>query len=386
MFRYLYLSPGRRSKAESVFDVGGNRVLNMQDLLVAIGVVINALPGGLYALTFGFASVPTAAGFIIGAVGCGVLGVVVPISFQAETLTLVGTMGRTIQERLSMVFLEGVILLTVGLLGLFKVIVAFIGPVITNAMMAGVGIILARVAVEMTMRSPVVGAVSIMTALLTYYATANPADKLVYTIISCVLISSLVSTVIKRNQPQLVAQHCKKFALQKLCFTKNVVRGALGLSALNIGANIAFGNITAQTLAKSEVNLDHLTIISSIADIVSSLFGGAPVQAIISATGAAPHPLAAGVLMMVIMAAILGAGLLIKIGKYVPNESIAGFLLVLGAIVTVPVNASLALGGGIGSVDSIIGGVTLTVTAITDPFLGMLAGLLVKYLIIIFGL
>lgn len=35
-------------------------MLTMQDLLVAIGVVINALPGGLYALTFGFASVPTA--------------------------------------------------------------------------------------------------------------------------------------------------------------------------------------------------------------------------------------------------------------------------------------------------------------------------------------
>ena len=361
-------------------------MLSMQDLIVALGVVINAIPGGLYALTFGFASVPTAAGFIIGAIGCGVLGVVAPISFQAETLTLVGTMGRTVQERISMVFLEGVILLAVGLLGLFKVIVAFIGPVITYAMMAGVGIVLAKVAVEMTVRNPSVGSSSIIAALLSYYITPNPADKLIYAIVSCVAISSLVSVWLNRNQQLAVEPGHERFVMRKLSFTKNVVRGALGLSALNIGANIAFGNITAQTLAKTEVNLDHLTIISSIADIVSSLFGGAPVQAIISATGAAPHPLASGVLMMVIMAAILAAGLLVKIGKYVPNESIAGFLLVLGAIVTVPINASLALSSGVGSVDTIIGGVTMTVTAIADPFMGMVSGLLVKALISMFGM
>lgn len=360
--------------------------MNMQDLIVALGVVINAIPGGLYALTFGFASVPTAAGFIIGAVGCGVLGVVAPISFQAETLTLVGTMGRTVQERISMIFLEGVILLAVGLLGMFKVIVGFIGPVITNAMMAGVGIVLAKVAVEMTLRNPVVGGVSIITALLSYYITPNPADKLIYAIISCVALSSLVSVGLKKNQQVVFEQAQEGFVRRKLCFTKNVVRGALALCALNIGANIAFGNITAQTLAKTEINLDHLTIISSVADIVSSLFGGAPVQAIISATGAAPHPLAAGVLMMVIMAAILAAGLLVRIGKYVPNESIAGFLLVLGAIVTVPINAALALSGGVGSMDTLVGGVTMTITAIADPFVGMLAGLLVKLLVSMFGM
>lgn len=360
--------------------------MNMQDLLVAMGVVINAIPGGLYALAFGFASVPTAVGFMIGAIGCGVLGVVAPISFQAETLTLVGTMGRNIQERLSMIFLEGVILLIIGLLGMFQILVGFIGPVITNAMMAGVGIILAKVAVEMAYRNPVVGGVSIITALGSYYLTPNPANKLVYAIVVCVTISSLVSVMLKRNQSIHIDQARERFVLQKLVFNKQVIRGALGLSALNIGANIAFGNITAQTLAKTEVNLDHLTIISSIADMVSSLFGGAPVQAIISATGAAPHPLAAGVMMMSIMAIILISGLLMKVGRFVPTESIAGFLLLLGAIVTVPINASLALQSGVGTPDSIIGGVTMVVTAITDPFLGMVSGLVVKFLIQMFGI
>ena len=39
----------------------------MQDLFAAIGVVLNGLPQGLLALTYGFASVPTALGFLIGA-------------------------------------------------------------------------------------------------------------------------------------------------------------------------------------------------------------------------------------------------------------------------------------------------------------------------------
>ena len=360
--------------------------MTSQDILVALGVIINALPGGLYALTFGFASVPTAAGFIVGAIGCGLLGIVSPISFQAETLTVAGTMGRTLQERLSIVFLEGVILLSVGLMGMFTAIVAFVGPVINNGMMAGVGIILARVSVEMTTRNPIVGTISIATALLTYYVTPNPADKLVYTIVVCVIVSSIAASFFNKLGSIQVDEAREKFILQKFVFNKQVIRGALAISALNVGANIAFGNITAQTLAKTDVNLDHLTIVSSIADIVSSMFGGGPVQAIISATGAAPHPVASGVLMMSMMAIILITKMLPKIGKFVPNESIAGFLLVLGAIVTVPINATLALQSGFGTSDMIVGGVTMTVTAITDPFIGMVSGVVVKFLIGIFGL
>jgi adenine/guanine/hypoxanthine permease len=359
--------------------------MNIEDLLAALGVIINGLPQGLLALTFGFASVPTAAGFIVGAIGCGILGIVAPISFQAETITLVGTMGRNIQEKLSMVFWEGSLLLVIGLLGVFSKIVNFIGPVITNGMMAGVGIILAKVAVDMTRRSPLIGGISIATALLTYYIAPNPATKLVFTIVISVLAATLACIMTKRHVELSYDESREKFIFQKPIINANVIRGTLGIVTLNIGANIAFGNITAQTIAKTDVNLDHLTIISSLADMASSLFGGGPVQAIISATGAAPHPYLAAILMMGLMAIILLSKLLPRVGKYVPNESIAGFLLVLGAIVTVPVNASLALASGVGTPDSIIGGVTMAVTAITDPFVGMVAGLLVKLMITLFA-
>ena len=115
--------------------------------------------------------------------------------------------------------------------------------------------------------------------------------------------------------------------------------------------------------------------------MVSALFGGAPVEVVISATSTAPHAVFAGVLMMVMMGVILLAGLLPKIGRFIPSTSIAGFLFVLGLLVTLPTNATAALAGG---EDSVVGGVTMAVTALTDPFLGMLAGIITQVLLSLF--
>ena len=62
----------------------------LTDLLAIIGVVLNGLPQGLLALTFGFASVPTALAFFVGAVGNTITQSVAPIFFQAETITYAG--------------------------------------------------------------------------------------------------------------------------------------------------------------------------------------------------------------------------------------------------------------------------------------------------------
>jgi len=123
-----------------------------------------------------------------------------------------------------------------------------------------------------------------------------------------------------------------------------------------------------------------LTLYSGIASAVSAAFGGGPVEAIISGTAAAPNPMASGILMMVIMAAVLALGLLPKMAKYVPAQSIAGFLLVLGAIVVFPTNMSAAFEG-----NPIIAGVTAVVTASVDPFTGMLAGVVLRTLLIMTG-
>ena len=357
-----------------------NRCVDMeflQDILAAIGVVLNGIPQGLLALSMGFASVPTALGFGVGVIGCLLLGSVAPISFQAETIVLAGTMGKNMRERLSMVFFAGVTMAALGACGLLTAIVNFAGETVLNAMMAGVGLVLTKLALGMMKENKLVGITSVVTAVLVYFFVGQ---NLVYTIVISLVVSSAAAKLAGQDIGGGVgtAEKMGRLKLEKPIFNLSVLRGALALACLTVGANIAFGSITGGIAGASQ-NVDHLTIYSGLADAVSALFGGAPVEAIISATAGAPHPVTAGVLMMGIMAVILFCGLLPKIGKYVPSQSIAGFLLILGAVVTVPGNAAAAF-AGTGAGDTIVAGVTMGVTAFTDPFFGMLAGTALKLL------
>lgn len=349
----------------------------LQDILAAIGVVLNGIPQGLLALSMGFASVPTALGFGVGVIGCLLLGSVAPISFQAETIVLAGTMGKNMRERLSMVFFAGVTMAALGACGLLTAIVNFAGETVLNAMMAGVGLVLTKLALGMMKENKLVGITSAVTAVLVYFFLGQ---NLVYTIVISLVVSSAAAKLAGQDIGGGVgtAEKMGRLKLEKPIFNLSVLRGALALACLTVGANIAFGSITGGIAGASQ-NVDHLTIYSGLADAVSALFGGAPVEAIISATAGAPHPVTAGVLMMGIMAVILFCGLLPKIGKYVPSQSIAGFLLILGAVVTVPGNAAAAF-AGTGAGDTIVAGVTMGVTAFTDPFFGMLAGTALKLL------
>ena len=88
------------------------------DLLTALAVVVNGIPQGLLALTYGFAALPTALAFLVGVGGSLYFNSVATISFQAETITMAGSLGRDIRERLSMVFWGAVFLLIPSLLGM----------------------------------------------------------------------------------------------------------------------------------------------------------------------------------------------------------------------------------------------------------------------------
>lgn len=76
----------------------------VQNVLTALAVVVNGIPQGLLALTYGFAAFPTAIAFVIGIAGSLAFKSVATISFQAETITLAGSMGSNVKERLSLVF------------------------------------------------------------------------------------------------------------------------------------------------------------------------------------------------------------------------------------------------------------------------------------------
>lgn len=351
----------------------------IQDILAAIGVVLNGIPQGLLALTYGFASVPTALGFAVGAVACGTLSSVAPISFQAETIVLAGSMGKDKRERHSMILFGGLIMVVMGLTGALSAITNFAGDTIVHAMMAGVGFMLVKVAFGMVKENKLVGWVSVGSALVIYLVckAVSPANALVYTIIGSLVISSVTAKLAKQELgSDAVSEKMFRFKLAKPTMNLNIARGALSLACLTIGANIAFGNITG-SMSGAQMNVDHLTVYSGLADAVSALFGGGPVEAIISATGAAPHAVLSGVIMMGLMAFILALGLLPKIARFVPSQSIAGFLFILGAFVTIPADGAMAFAGAEAG-GTVIAAVTMSVTAVFDPFFGMLAGIILK--------
>ena len=340
----------------------------LTDILAIIGVVLNGLPQGLLALTFGFASIPTAMAFFIGAIGNTLTQSVAPISFQAETITYAGSAGKDRSERCTMIFFGAVIMALIGAFGLLTKIVDFIGEDIAFGMMAGVGIILTKAAMDMIKKDKLAGGVSLAAALITYFITRNDSNTLVYTIVISVVASCIANAIFKKEKENIVVVD-DKFMRQKFTINTNVIMGALGMVCLNIGSNISFGSITASMASSGNYNVDHLTLISSLADM------GAPVESIISATASAPHPVWAGVAMMIVIGVILIMGVLPKISKYVPASSIAGFLFVLGIFKTVALDAPAAL-----AANAAVGGSTLVVTAVTNPFLGMVAGIVVRML------
>ena len=350
--------------------------MELQDILAAIGVVFNGIPMMLFAMSYGFMAAPTAIGYAIGAGGMLMTGAVTPVSIQAGTIALVGTMGKEIKERLSIALFAGLLMALIGAFGLIHVIMDFAGANVVRGMQAGVGVILARVGIDMIKSDKFVGLISLVSALAVYI----PTQDLVYTIVVSVIVSS-AAFLYKNKKPMDVDAEKYNFKLYKPIVNYNVVRGALALACLTIGSNIAFGNITAG-MGGNTANIDHLTIFSGLAN-VSALFGGAPVESIISATGAAPNPMLSGVLMMLMLGAIMVTGLLPKIARYVPMQSVAGFLFIIGAFATLPGNAAAAFADVAGPF-AFAPGVALLVTALTDPFIGLVAGVVVSMLVPVF--
>ena len=350
----------------------------LENLLAALAVVLNGLPQGLLALSYGFGAFPTALGMFVGAIGMVVFKQFAPISFQAESIVLAGTLGKNRDERLNITFFSGLIMVIIGGLGMLQVTIDFIGPSSLSGMMAGVGFMLAKVGIDMIKENSVAGWSSMITAILTYFITKD----LVYTIVISVFASSLAWLIInKRNNVDSnieVNLENEKLKPMKFIFNKNVIRSSLAVATLQIGGDIAYSSITG-SIANKPVNVDFITIYSGLADLASAFFGGGPVETIISGTAAAPNPELSGVLMTVIMGLILIAKLLPKIAKYVPSQSIGGFLFVLGAIIVFPSNMLAGLEGS-----PLVGAVTAIVTAVTDPFVGMVAGIVTRFLVGVF--
>lgn len=363
-------------------------------LLAVVAVIINGVPQLLYAQARGFALKPAGFAYLVGTFGNLLTGSVTPISGQAETIT-VASVKKDLRNNVSSILLAALLMIVLGLCGGVTKIADFAGTAVVTGMMSGVGLILAGVAWDMYGQERRITLVSVISAIAAYILFRNSPNRLVWTIFISVVVSTAdflflqkrrvdLSTVVEEGREAMESStewrfwkkaYWADFKLIKPRLNLTVVLGALSLIMLNIGANISFGGITA-SIAGTTQNFDHLSIINSLADIPSALFGGPPIEAIISGTAGAPWPVLCGVVFMLATGILLLLGLVGRLGKYLPAQSISGFLFIIGLIVTfVPNLSTVAQSDG-----SMSGYVALGVTAWSkNPFLGMVAGILVRY-------
>lgn len=362
-------------------------------LLAVVAVIINGVPQLLYAQARGFAIKPAGFAYLIGAFGNLLTGSVTPISSQAETIT-VASVKKDLRNNVSSILFAAFLMVVLGLFGGITMIADFAGPAVVAGMMSGVGLMLAGVTLDMFGQEKRTTVVSVVSAMVAYVIFLNDGNKVVWTIFVSVVVSTIdflfiqkrrvdMSTLVEEGREAIEMstewrfwkkEYWADFKLIKPTINVSVILGALSIMMLNIGANISFGGITAG-IANTTQNYDHLSIINAFADIPSALFGGPPIEAIISGTAGAPWPVACGVVFMLVTGVLILTGLISRLGKYLPAQSIAGFLFVIGMIMTFAPNLSSVTA----SENSMSGYIALGVTAWSkNPFLGMVAGILVN--------
>jgi AGZA family xanthine/uracil permease-like MFS transporter len=354
----------------------------LQDILAAVFYLGDTLGEGLVALSLGFAAKATGIGFLVGAFFMIIFQSATPVSFQVEGLTVVSR--RNNGDWRSMcytVMLAGLIGALLGAIGVYGAIVEFIGEAIQGGMMVGAGLILAIVSVEMLKENWKIGIVSAGVAYILFIFVASPDWGLIIALAGSVVAGIIMGRILGEFEPVVSKPEIEKIvflprSLKEIKFylTKpEVIRATLAILALRTGTSIAYGGIDSEILAKVQANPDAVNITSGLASFFSGMFGGANVEPIISATAGAPNPVLSGVILLVLMGLILLAGLLPKIGKWVPTQSVVGFLLVLSTMIIIPENLPILLK------DPVTGAVAAGVTAAAiDPFLGMLVAVLVR--------
>lgn len=350
-------------------------------ILAIIFVIINGITQLIYAQSIGYKLKPTSIAYFIGAIGNIITGNVVPISAQAETLSISGLIKNT-NIRVASLLIASIIGIIIGSFGLMTTLVDFAGKSIIFGMMAGVGLLLSETAIQLMKNRKRVGIISIIIAYFIWFLTHD----LIYTIATSVAISTIDFVLIQKQKVEIYDVEIDEndshknlkedWKFVRPIFNFQAFIGGLSLICLNVGSNISFGTITSE-IAEKIPNFDHITIINSIADIPSILFGGMPIEAIISGTAATQWPILAGILMMVITGILIFTGVIQKIGRYVPSESISGFLLVIGFSLTLLPNLDF-----VSNSDSPADGfISASVTILTkNAFLGILTGLAFKFL------
>jgi AGZA family xanthine/uracil permease-like MFS transporter len=325
---------------------------------------------------------PSAAGFIVGAIGSLMTGSITPISFQQENLVLATGLSKDMRSRVSMILIAAALTGILGLLGLPQTIVDKIGPEIFLAMLAGVGLYLTKIGWDLAKENLLIGGPCIAVALIVQIWTNN----LVYAVTASVPLGILIKYILVRSGKEKVSEIAvpsykswwggikTEFKAIKPIINITVLVGALALATLTLGGNIAYTGVNLSMANNPAQTYNQVTVISGLADFASSLFGGASMEVIVSATAAAPHPVVSGALLMIGAAIMLLSGLIYKVAKYIPLAAMGGYLIAIGTILVFPWNAMDAFKAG----NPIVVALTIAATTFTNPFYGLVVGLLAK--------
>ncbi|MCE5258683.1 MAG: NCS2 family permease [Chloroflexi bacterium] len=352
-----------------------------KDVLVALLSLLDVASGAILALSFGFFLMPSAFGFLVGGIGSLLTGSVTPVSFQQENLVLAKNMGKDMRSRISMILGAAILTAVIGIFGLPQIIVDTVGQEIFLGMLAGVGIYLAKVGFDLAFEDIIIGLPCLVVALVVQLWKNDLVWAVTASVVLGIIIKLIKDKVTKTPSNPVNVPHYKsykeafqtEFKLIKPIFNKQVLIGVLAIATLTLGGNIAYTGVNL-SMSGTAPTYNQVTVISGLADLASSIFGGASMEVIISATAAAPHAVISGAILMFGAAIILLTGLVHKIAKFVPLAGMGGYLVAIGAILVLPPNAADAFNAG----NPVVVGLTLVTTAVTNPFYGLIVGVLAK--------
>lgn len=243
-----------------------------KDLLAALAVILNCLPSAMLALSMGFSVLATAIGFAVGAFGLAASGQVAVFSFQPETLLLLSRLSEDRNERLTITVCSSAFVFLLGVTGILGRIVTFIGDGAIYSLLAGMGVMVCKVAVDMLGDDKKTGLASIASAVAMYWLTAD----LVYTVaVSCIVSVVLFRFVFKGGHADAPTHAALKLLLLRPRFNVRVVKGVFSLAAMQLASIIAYSTVN-NDLAGISGGLDSVSAILGVSGLVSGMMSGSP--------------------------------------------------------------------------------------------------------------
>lgn len=363
-------------------------------IIAALGMTADGLAEGLYAVRHRFRARAASVGYAIGAVLGWVYQVVTPITFTVESITVASRSVKKPPQIFYVVALSAIPSIILGLFGWYSAFIEWLSPAVVAGVITGVGIILTRVGAGYLKERPAVAIPSVAAGVLTYALTSN----LVYVIVASMIAGTAARYLLPdRFQPGKNIDHNQDedqsrdvddegergnwasrlvkgirpipFRWREIV-APAVLVGAFSVFALRTGAVVSYDEVNSE-LAGRAPNLDEMTVIAGLGTFASGMLGGPPIETTPAPMAEASMPVFSTVLFMALMAVFTFFGLVGRLGRYIPLQAIAGFLVVLGVPVIMPENFPTV------AEEPLAGGTALVVTALSNPFYGLIAGQLV---------